>query len=129
MEILVRKYLDCEYQLLAVDDMERFYDADGSTVNRNKTAKQLLDVTKHFESFSRSLSMKLGFNSHKRPKSPPSSSSSFPTGPIGDGVLSVKVKITRIDYMNQMIQNYLDCAQERYFFNININLLISLQNL
>ncbi|XP_051162054.1 OTU domain-containing protein 7B-like isoform X1 [Leptopilina boulardi] len=114
MEILVRKYLDCEYQLLAVDDMERFYDADGSTVNRNKTAKQLLDVTKHFESFSRSLSMKLGFNSHKRPKSPPSSSSSFPTGPIGDGVLSVKVKITRIDYMNQMIQNYLDCAQERF---------------
>lgn len=112
MEILVRKYLDCEYQLLAVDDTERFCDADGSTVNRNKSTKQLSGVIKQVESISRTISMRLGLiNSNKRPKSPPSSCSS--TGPVGDGVLCVKVKITMNGVMNQMIQNYLDCAQER----------------
>ncbi|XP_033222192.1 OTU domain-containing protein 7B-like [Belonocnema kinseyi] len=118
MEILVREYLDCEYQTLAMDEMERFCDGDGSSMNRNKTTKQLLGVAKQFGSIGKSMSKKFWLMT-KRPKSPPatsssSSSSSSPAGPIGEGVLSVKVKITRHGLMNQMVQNYLDCAQERY---------------
>ena len=114
MEILVREYLDCEYQILAMDEMERFCDVDGSSMNRNKTAKQLLGVAKQFGSIGKSMSKKFWLIT-KRPKSPPtsSSSSSSPAGLNGDGVLCVKVKITRHGLMNQMVQNYLDCAQER----------------
>lgn len=113
----MREYLDCEYQILAMDEMERFCDGDGSSMNRNKTAKQLLGVAKQFGSIGKSMSKKFWMMT-KRPKSPPttsssSSSSSSPAGPIGEGVLSVKVKITRHGLMNQMVQNYLDCAQER----------------
>ena len=108
----MRKYLDCEYQILAMDEMERFCDVDGSSINRNKTAKQLLCVAKQFGSISKSMSKKFWLIT-KRPKSPPTSSSSSSTGSAGEGVLCVKIKITRDGFMNQMVQNYLDCAQER----------------
>jgi len=107
MEILLREYLDCEYQSFTSDDIDRLSDVDGSL---SKTAKQLLEVAKQFGSLGRSVSKKLWLMTNKRPKSPPSSSGGVST----EGLLCVRIKSRRHQYVDQMLQNYLQCAHTRY---------------
>ncbi|XP_012223326.1 OTU domain-containing protein 7B-like [Linepithema humile] len=107
MEILLREYLDCEYQSFTSEDIDRLSDADGSL---SKTAKQLLEVAKQFGSLGRSVSKKLWPMTNKRPKSPPSSSGGIST----EGLLCVRIKSRRHQYVDQMLQNYLQCAHARY---------------
>lgn len=114
MEILIREYLDCEYQTLSLEDLDRLSDGDGTSSNRNKTAKQLLGVAKQFGSIGKSVSKRL-WSMAKRPKSPPLSL----LGGIGNngithGVLCVRLKSRRHQYVDQMLQNYLQCAHSRY---------------
>lgn len=110
MEILIRDYLDCEYQTLTSEDLERLSDTDGSTSNKSKTARQLLGVAKQFGSIGKSVSKRL-WSMAKRPKSPPALAS----GAITDGVLCVRLKSRRHQYVDQMLQNYLQCAHSRYY--------------
>lgn len=107
MEILLREYLDCEYQSFTSEDIDRLSDVDGSL---SKTAKQLLEVAKQFGSLGRSVGKKLWPMTNKRPKSPPSSG-----GISTEGLLCVRIKSRRHQYVDQMLQNYLQCAHARYF--------------
>ncbi|XP_043268263.1 OTU domain-containing protein 7B-like [Venturia canescens] len=111
MQILVRAYLDCEYQILTSEDLERISDGDGTLLNRqSKAAKQLLGVAKQFGSIGKSVSKRL-WSMAKRPKSPPA----LANGPsAGDGVLCVRMKSRRHQYVEPMLQNYLQCAHSRY---------------
>ncbi|XP_063987450.1 OTU domain-containing protein 7B-like isoform X2 [Diachasmimorpha longicaudata] len=109
MEILIRDYLDCEYQTLTSEDLERLSETDGSSSNKSRTARQLLGVAKQFGSIGKSVSKRL-WSMAKRPKSPPASS----TGAITEGVLCVRLKSRRHQYVDQMLQNYLQCAHSRY---------------
>lgn len=113
MEILIREYLDCEYQTLSLEDLDRLSDGDGTSSNRNKAAKQLLGVAKQFGSIGKSVSKRL-WPMAKRPKSPPLSL----LGGITHGVLCVRLKSRRHQYVDQMLQNYLQCAHSRYILNI-----------
>ncbi|XP_020278842.1 OTU domain-containing protein 7B-like isoform X1 [Pseudomyrmex gracilis] len=107
IESLLRKYLDCEYQSFTSEDIDRLSDADGSL---SKTARQLIEVAKQFGSLGRSVSKKLWSNmTNKRSKSPPSSS-----GISTEGLLCVRIKSRRHQYVDQMLQNYLQCAHARY---------------
>lgn len=105
MEILLREYLDCEYQTFTSEDMDRLGEADGSL---SKTAKQLLGVAKQFGSIGKSVSKRL-WSMAKRPKSPPSS-----VGGLTEGFLCVRIRSRRHQYVDQMLQNYLQCAHTRY---------------
>ncbi|KAH0950025.1 hypothetical protein HN011_001651 [Eciton burchellii] len=107
MEILLREYLDCEYQSFTSEDIDRLSDTDGSL---SKTAKQLLEVAKQFSSLGRSVSKKLWSVTSKRPKSPPSSNDGLST----ESLLCVRIKSRRHQYVDQMLQNYLQCAHARY---------------
>lgn len=116
MQILVRAYLDCEYQILTSEDLERISDGDGSSSNRqSKAAKQLLGVAKQFGSIGKSVSKRL-WSMAKRPKSPPA----LANGPsCGDGVLCVRMRSRRHQYVEPMLQNYLQCAHSRYIFPLS----------
>lgn len=116
MEILIRDYLDCEYQTLSPEDLDRLSDTDGTSSNKSKAAKQLLGVAKQFGSIGKSMSKRL-WSITKRPKSPPALASGVGGG-ITEGVLCVRLKSRRHQYVDQMLQNYLQCAHSRY-----INLL------
>ncbi|XP_014476783.1 PREDICTED: OTU domain-containing protein 7B-like [Dinoponera quadriceps] len=104
MELLLREYLDCEYQSFITEDMDRFGDTDGSL---SKTAKQLLQQV---GSLGRSVSRKLGLNVTKRPKSPPVAGGGVST----EGLLCVRIKSRRHQFVDQMLQNYLQYAHSRY---------------
>lgn len=115
MEALLRQYLDCEYQSFTSEDIDRLSDSDGSL---SKTAKQLLEVAKQFGSIGKSVSKKIWSMTNKRPKSPPSTSGGIST----EGLLCVRIKSRRHQYVDQMLQNYLQCAHARYFhFDYSIN--------
>ncbi|KYN09409.1 PREDICTED: OTU domain-containing protein 7B-like [Trachymyrmex cornetzi] len=107
MEALLRQYLDCEYQSFTSEDIDRLSDSDGSL---SKTAKQLLEVAKQFGSIGKSVSKKIWSMTNKRPKSPPSTSGGVST----EGLLCVRIKSRRHQYVDQMLQNYLQCAHARY---------------
>lgn len=107
MEIMLRQYLNCENQSFGRDDIERFTDTDGAL---SKTAKQLVEVAKQFGSIGKSVSKRLWSNMTKRPKSPPSSGGGIST----EGLLCVRIKSRRHQYVDQMLQNYLQCAHARY---------------
>lgn len=111
MEILIREYLDCEYQTLSLEDLDRLSDGDGLTTNKSKAAKQLLGVAKQFGSIGKSVSKRL-WSMAKRPKSPPMAS----MGGIAHGVLCVRLRSRRHQYVDQMLQNYLQCAHSRFLF-------------
>lgn len=109
----MRDYLDCEYVNFTSEEIDRLSDTDGSL---SKTAKQLLGVAKQFGSIGKSMSKKFWFA--KRPKSPPSSSSTSSSGVGGvnnstEGLLCIKMKSRRHQYVDQMLQNYLECAHDR----------------
>ncbi|XP_015183972.1 PREDICTED: OTU domain-containing protein 7B-like isoform X1 [Polistes dominula] len=106
MEILIRDYLDYEYVNFTSEEIDRLSDTDGSL---SKTAKQLLGVAKQFGSIGRSMSKKF-WSMTKRPKSPPSSSGGNST----EGLFCIKMKSRRHQYVDQMLQNYLECAHARY---------------
>ncbi|XP_066590473.1 OTU domain-containing protein 7B-like [Prorops nasuta] len=106
MEILLRRYLDCEYQTFNAEDIERLSDSDGSLT---KTAKQILGVAKQFGSIGRSVSRL--WSMAKRPKSPPPLSDG--TASSG-GLLCVRIRSRRHQYVDQMLQNYLQCAHARF---------------
>ncbi|XP_033341961.1 OTU domain-containing protein 7B [Megalopta genalis] len=106
MEILLREYLDCEYQNFTCEEIERLADNDGSF---SKTAKQLLGVAKQFGSIGKSVSKKL-WPITKRPKSLPSTAGGLPT----EGLLCIRIRSRRHQYVDQMLQNYLQCAHARY---------------
>ncbi|KAK0075743.1 hypothetical protein PV325_006439, partial [Microctonus aethiopoides] len=108
MEILIRDYLDCEYQTLSPEDLDRLSDTDGTSSNKSKAAKQLLGVAKQFGSIGKSMSKRL-WSITKRPKSPPALASGVGGG-ITEGVLCVRLKSRRHQYVDQMLQNYLQCA-------------------
>lgn len=115
METLLRQYLDCEYQSFMSEDIDRLSDSDGSL---SKTAKQLLEVAKQFGSIGKSVSKKIWSMTNKRSKSPPSTSGGIST----EGLLCVRIKSRRHQYVDQMLQNYLQCAHARYFhFDYSIN--------
>lgn len=104
---MLRQYLNCENQSFGRDDIERFTDTDGAL---SKTAKQLVEVAKQFGSIGKSVSKRLWSNMTKRPKSPPSSGGGIST----EGLLCVRIKSRRHQYVDQMLQNYLQCAHARY---------------
>lgn len=106
MEILLREYLDCEYQNFTSEEIDRLSDTDGSL---SKTAKQFLGVAKQFGSIGRSVSKRL-WSMAKRPKSPPPTAGGLTT----EGLLCVRIRSRRHQYVNQMLQNYLQCAHARY---------------
>lgn len=106
MEILLRQYLDCEYQNFTSEEIERLSDTDGSL---SKTAKQLLGVAKQFGSIRKSVSKKL-WSMTKRPKNLPTTAGGLST----EGLLCVKIRSRRHQYVDQMLQNYLQCAHARY---------------
>ena len=110
MEALVRAYLDCEYQTLTLEDLDRLSDADGVSSNKSKAAKQLLGVAKQFGSIGKSVSKRL-WSMAKRPKSPPALVAGTNGGP---GVLCVRIISRRHEFVDQMLQNYLQCAHSRY---------------
>lgn len=120
IEILLREYLDCEYQSFTSEDIDRLSDTDGSL---SKTAKQLIEVAKQFGSLGRSVSKRLWSNmTSKRPKSPPSSGGGIST----EGLLCVRIKSRRHQYVDQMLQNYLQCAHARYRRNFPRSYLFAL---
>lgn len=119
MEILLREYLDCEFQSFTSEDIDRLSDSDGSL---SKTAKQLLE---QFSSLGRSVSKKLWSVTTKRPKSPPTASGGIST----EGLLCVRVKSRRHEYVDQMLQNYLQCAHARYVIRSCIRFDYTLYNL
>ncbi|XP_032664033.1 OTU domain-containing protein 7B-like isoform X2 [Odontomachus brunneus] len=104
MEILLREYLDCEYQSFITEDIDRFGDTNGFL---SKTAKQLLQQV---GSIGRSVSKKLWPNMTKRPKSPPVAGGGVST----EGLLCVRIKSRRHQYVDQMLQNYLQYAHSKY---------------
>lgn len=104
MEILLREYLDCEYQSFITEDIDRFGDTDGPL---SKAARQLLQQV---GSIGRSVSKKLWPNMTKRPKSPPVAGGGVST----EGLLCVRIKSRRHQYVDQMLQNYLQYAHSRY---------------
>ncbi|XP_071863890.1 OTU domain-containing protein 7B isoform X3 [Bombus fervidus] len=106
MEILLRQYLDCEYQNFTSEEIERLSDTDGSL---SKTAKQLLGVAKQFGSIGKSVSKRL-WSMTKRPKSLPATAGELST----EGLLCVRIRSRRHQYVDQMLQNYLQCAHARY---------------
>lgn len=106
MEILIKEYLDTEYQIFSTDEMDRMSESDAS---KNKAAKQWFGVAKQFGSIGKSVSKKI-WSMTKRPKSPPSA---IISGPAGEGILCVKIKIKRHEYVDLMLQNYLQCAHSR----------------
>lgn len=106
MEILIKEYLDCEYQVFTPDEIDRLSESDAA---KSKAAKQLMGVAKQFGSIGKSVSKKIWFM-NRRPKSPPSSSS----GGYGDTLLCVRIRSRRHQYADQMLQNYLESAHARY---------------
>lgn len=106
MEILLRQYLDCEYQNFTSEEIERLSNTDGSL---SKTAKQLLGVAKQFGSIGKSVSKRL-WSITKRPKSLPATAGGLST----EGLLCVRIRSRRHQYVDQMLQNYLQCAHARY---------------
>lgn len=106
MEVLLRQYLDCEYQNFTSEEIERLTDTDGSL---SKTAKQLVGVAKQFGSIGKSVSKKL-WAMTKRPKSPTTTSGGLST----EGLLCVRIRSRRHEYVDQMLQNYLQCAHTRF---------------
>lgn len=112
MEYLVKEYLDCEYQVFTPDEMDRLSESEA----KNKTAKQLMGVAKQFGSIGKSVSKKF-WSMAKRPKSMPASSSGY-----GDTLLCVRIRSRRHQYVDSMLQNYLDSAQTRYL-NISLQYL------
>ncbi|XP_012261455.1 OTU domain-containing protein 7B-like isoform X2 [Athalia rosae] len=103
---LLRQYLDCDYQLLTADEIERYSESENSSSNKSRAAKQLLGVAKQFGSIGKSVSRRL-WSMAKRPKSPPSASGA-------SGALCVQIRSKRHQYADQMLQNYLQCAHARY---------------
>lgn len=116
MEILLRQYLDCEYQNFTSEEIERLSDTDGSL---SKTAKQLLGVAKQFGSIGKSVSKKL-WSMTKRPKNLPTTAGGLCT----EGLLCVKIRSRRHQYVDQMLQNYLQWAHARYNNFIYISFMI-----
>ena len=102
MEVLVKDYLDCEYQVFSPDEIEKLSEVDST---KNKANKQLTSVAKQFGSIGKSVSKKL-LSMTKRPKSPPHSS-------YGDTLLCVRIRSRRHQYVDQMLQNYLESAHKR----------------
>lgn len=97
MESLIREYLDCEYQ-----GIERLSEVDSAYASKSK--KQLFGIAKPFGSIGKSVSRKiLSMGREKRPKSP-----------MGESILCVKIKVRRHEYVDQMLQNYMDCAHTRF---------------
>lgn len=113
MDIWLQEYLDCGYQNFGTDDIDRLSDTDGSLL---KTAKQLLGVAKQFGSIGRSVSKRL-WSMTKRPKSPPATAGEIST----KNVLCVKIRSRPHQYVDQMLQNYLQCAHTRYSNSIFSN--------
>lgn len=115
MEILIKEYLDCEYHIFNLEDPEKSIDTTDSSVIKTTTrsSKQLLGVAKQFGSIGKSVS-KL-WSMTKRPKSPVEAG-----GTVGECFLCVKMKINRHQYVDQMLQNYLECAHARYCYHSGI---------
>lgn len=106
MEILIKEYLDYEYQVFTPDEIDRLSESDAA---KSKTTKQLIGVAKQFGSIGKSVSKKI-WSMTKRPKSPPVSNS----GGYGDTLLCVRIRSKRHQYADQMLQNYLESAHARY---------------
>ena len=86
------------------DEIDRLSESDAA---KNKTAKQLMGVAKGFGSIGKSVTKKL-WSMTKRPKSPPSNS-----GGYGDTLLCVRIRSKRHQFVDQMLQNYLESAHAR----------------
>ncbi|CAK9819657.1 OTU domain-containing protein 7B [Anthophora plagiata] len=72
-------------------------------------SKQLLGVAKQFGSIGKSVSKRL-WSMTKRPKSLPPTAGGLST----EGLLCVRIRSRRHQYVDQMLQNYLQCAHARY---------------
>jgi OTU domain-containing protein 7 len=106
MEIYIKEYLDCENQVFTPGEIDKLSESDAA---KSKTAKQLMGVAKQFGSIGKSVSKKF-LSMTKRPKSPPASNS----GGYGDTLLCVRIRSKRHQFADQMLQNYLEEAHERY---------------
>ncbi|EDS27194.1 conserved hypothetical protein [Culex quinquefasciatus] len=93
-----------------------------SSSGKSKAAKQLQSVAKQFGSIGKSMSKKLKKNigsitrigsksgSHKKPNVTANKDREYPKFRI----LCATLKARRHEYQEEMIKNYLECAQERY---------------
>ncbi|XP_037039121.1 OTU domain-containing protein 7B-like isoform X2 [Bradysia coprophila] len=94
------------------------------TNGKSKAAKQLQSVAKQFGSIGKSMSKKIKKNIGSITKIGGGSKSSSKKGTLSSAmstqsftrqrILCAQLKAKRHDYQEEMIKNYLECAQERY---------------
>lgn len=124
--------LDEEYDKRIAEAELCFGDENTSNNGKSKAAKQLQSVAKQFGSIGKSMSKKIKKNIGSITKigsnSSNGSSSSSKNGKIKNGlssgastqsftrqrILCAQLKAKRHDYQDEMIKNYLECAQDRF---------------
>lgn len=112
METLIRQYLDCENQVFTPDEIDRLSESEAT---RSKTTKQLIGVAKQFGSIGKSVSKKFLSMAKKKTSN---------SGGYGETLLCVRIRSKRHEFVDQMLQNYLENAHARYDDEEIISLLI-----
>lgn len=121
-------FIDEEYDKRIVDGELGFAEENGSINNKSKAAKQLQSVAKQFGSIGKSMSKKIKKNIGSITKigsnANSNGSKSSKKGSLSSGtstqsftrqrILCAQLKAKRHDYQDEMIKNYLECAQDRF---------------
>lgn len=120
--------VDEEYDKRIVDGELGFAEDNGGVNNKSKAAKQLQSVAKQFGSIGKSMSKKIKKNIGSITKigsnANSNGSKSNKKGSLSSGtstqsftrqrILCAQLKAKRHDYQEEMIKNYLECAQDRF---------------
>lgn len=126
--------LDEEYDRRIVEGELCFGDDNASTNGKSKAAKQLQSVAKQFGSIGKSMSKKIkknigsitkiGSNNSTNGNNANSSKNGKVKNGLSSGasiqsftrqrILCAQLKAKRHDYQEEMIKNYLECAQDRF---------------
>lgn len=121
--------LDEEYDKRIIEGELVLGDEINSNNNKSKTAKQLQSVAKQFGSIGKTMSKKIKKNIGSITKIGSNSSGSngkngklkngFPSGSSTQSftrqrLLCAQLKAKRHEYQDEMIKNYLECAQDRF---------------
>lgn len=120
--------VDEEYDKRIVDGELGFAEENGGANNKSKAAKQLQSVAKQFGSIGKSMSKKIkknigsitkigsnaNSNGSKTNKKGSLSSGTSTQSFTRQRILCAQLKAKRHDYQEEMIKNYLECAQDRF---------------
>lgn len=120
--------VDEEYDKRILDGELGFAEENGGVNNKSKAAKQLQSVAKQFGSIGKSMSKKIKKNIGSITKIGSNANSnggkSSKKGSLSSGtstqsftrqrILCAQLKAKRHDYQEEMIKNYLECAQDRF---------------